>query len=524
MIDDSVIGRGFTLNVCTAGIRDCENTLVYPTNVQGQGVHNAGRVICGFNWDTRQALEASMGPAAGKAHCANLWHFSRKLLIPTTQPAQVLGYFTIDDNDGDLSNGTPHYDEICEGATNHSTPPPNPGFPCPEILVGVIISHTPLASTTDHQNPYVVSADIVSTSSTIDIAEMFYRIDGGAFTQTDLVLQGGSTYAADIPAQAQDASIEYYIYGHDALGNERTSPATAPATLHQFYVATIIDNLEVNSGWVVGAAGDNALTGIWVRVDPVGTAAQPEDDHTPAPGVLCFVTGNGAVGGGVGDNDVDGGTTTLLSPVFNLSAATQSCIVSYWRWYSNNQGGDPNNDFWVVDISNDGGTTWQSVENVNPPNAQQNIWVRVDVDVLALFGAPNQVKLRFKASDLATGSVVEAAVDDLVALTTGASAGVEGPVASAPVRFSVGPSQPNPFNPSTTLTYTLPAATEVKVTVFDATGRAVRELTRGPEIAGVHAIAWDGRDGNGAAVSSGVYHIRVEAAGQAGTRKIVLLK
>jgi flagellar hook assembly protein FlgD len=120
--------------------------------------------------------------------------------------------------------------------------------------------------------------------------------------------------------------------------------------------------------------------------------------------------------------------------------------------------------------------------------------------------------------------VVEAAVDDLVALTTGASAGVEGPVASAPVRFSVGPSQPNPFNPSTTLTYTLPAATEVKVTVFDATGRAVRELTRGPEIAGVHAIAWDGRDGNGAAVSSGVYHIRVEAAGQAGTRKIVLLK
>ena len=286
----------------------------------------------------------------------------------------------------------------------------------------------------------------------------------------------------------------------------------------------MIDDLEANSGWVVGAPGDNATTGVWVRVDPNGTAAQPEDDHTPAPGVMCFVTGQGAVGGGVGDNDVDNGTTTLLSPVFNLSAATQSCVLSYWRWYSNNQGGAPNTDFWVVDISNDGGTTWQSVENVNPPNAQQNTWVRVDVNVIALFGAPNQVKLRFIASDLATGSVVEAAVDDLVVLATSGTTGVEGPVSAAPVKFTVGPSQPNPFNPSTTLTYTLPARTEVSVTVYDAAGRVVRELSRKVETAGEHAISWDGRDSAGSTVSSGVYHIRVEAAGQAGTQKIVLLK
>ena len=102
--------------------------------------------------------------------------------------------------------------------------------------------------------------------------------------------------------------------------------------------------------------------------------------------------------------------------------------------------------------------------------------------------------------------------------------GVDTPGTSAQVLFSVGPSQPNPFNPSTTLTYTLPVRTEVSVTVYDATGRVVCELSRRVETAGEHMVSWDGRDDAGAHVSSGVYHIRVEADGQAGTQKIVLIK
>ncbi|MCZ6542668.1 MAG: hypothetical protein O6768_03295, partial [Planctomycetota bacterium] len=66
------------------------------------------------------------------------------------------------------------------------------------------------------------------------------------------------------------------------------------------------DDLEADTGWVVGAPGDNAVTGIWNRMNPEGTAAQPEDDHTPAPGTICWVT-DGFAGGGLGANDVDGG-------------------------------------------------------------------------------------------------------------------------------------------------------------------------------------------------------------------------
>ena len=57
-----------------------------------------------------------------------------------------------------------------------------------------------------------------------------------------------------------------------------------------------------------------------------------------------------------------------------------------------------------------------------------------------------------------------------------------------------------------------------------ATGRAVRHLYAGVQPSGEHAVTWDGRDDAGAALSSGVYHVRVAADGQSGTQKIVLLK
>ncbi len=515
MIDDSVIGRGFYLNDCTRGIRDCENTLRYPGDVVGQPIHSAGRVICGFNWDSRQALELTMGQAAAKEHCAMLWHFSRKLFRPSTQPDQVYAYFLVDDDDGDINNGTPHHAELCEGATNH-------GFSCPEILI-MTVQHTPPHSTTDHQNDYTVTATVQAYEGEVELVRLYYRIDGGAFTQVDMTNAGPDLYTADIPAQANDALVEYYIYSRNINGFERTSPPDAPATLHRFYVATRVDELEVDSGWTAGVPGDDATTGIWVRVDPNGTPAQPEDDYTPPPGVMCFVTGQGSVGGAIGENDVDGGTTTLLSPVYDLSQYTQMCKIGYERWYSNNLGNAPNADNWVVDISNDGGATWTNVENTNPPNELQNIWVPILVDVVALFGTPNQVQLRFKASDLGTGSIVESAVDDLVILTLQGSAAVENP-AAAPARFAVGPNQPNPFNPQTTITYSLPTRSEVTVTVFDVSGRQVRTLLHGMQEAGVKTVTWNGLDDAGQAVSSGVYYYRVEAGVEVATRKMVLVK
>jgi len=71
------------------------------------------------------------------------------------------------------------------------------------------------------------------------------------------------------------------------------------------------------------------------------------------------------------------------------------------------------------------------------------------------------------------------------------------------------PASPNPFNPSTTLNFELDRAGGVELEVFDVAGRRVRTLARGGFPAGTHAVAWDGCDGEGSALPSGVYLVRL---------------
>ena len=83
---------------------------------------------------------------------------------------------------------------------------------------------------------------------------------------------------------------------------------------------------------------------------------------------------------------------------------------------------------------------------------------------------------------------------------------------------------PNPFNPATTLAFTLPMAGEVELRVYDQAGREIRTLLRGFRPAGVVRTAWDGRDDRGRAVPSGTYLARLTTATGDGTVKLVLIR
>ncbi len=85
-------------------------------------------------------------------------------------------------------------------------------------------------------------------------------------------------------------------------------------------------------------------------------------------------------------------------------------------------------------------------------------------------------------------------------------------------------SHPNPFNPTTTLSYSIPQSGMVHLVVYDAAGRRVKTLEDGFRNAGPQQAVWDGRDDAGRVVSSGVYFARLTASGEVRTRKMVLLK
>ena len=96
---------------------------------------------------------------------------------------------------------------------------------------------------------------------------------------------------------------------------------------------------------------------------------------------------------------------------------------------------------------------------------------------------------------------------------------------SAPGALRITGNYPNPFNPCTTIEFTLPRAEAVRLAVYDVAGRLVRELeTGGVREAGRHEVVWDGRDGRGRALASGVYQARLSAGSVVTTRRMLMLK
>ena len=93
-----------------------------------------------------------------------------------------------------------------------------------------------------------------------------------------------------------------------------------------------------------------------------------------------------------------------------------------------------------------------------------------------------------------------------------------------PTTFMLHPNYPNPFNPATTLRFEMQRTADVSLHIYDLLGRVVHTLAEGPRVAGVHEVAWNGRDASGAVVPSGLYLARMEMAGQVQTRSLLLIK
>ncbi len=97
---------------------------------------------------------------------------------------------------------------------------------------------------------------------------------------------------------------------------------------------------------------------------------------------------------------------------------------------------------------------------------------------------------------------------------------------SMPSRLALLGNTPNPFNPSTTIRFAVPAGPNrpYNLRVYDVRGALVRELASGQIGGGTHEARWDGRDRNGSPVSSGIYLYRLEVGAEKLTGKMALVK
>lgn len=93
-----------------------------------------------------------------------------------------------------------------------------------------------------------------------------------------------------------------------------------------------------------------------------------------------------------------------------------------------------------------------------------------------------------------------------------------------PTAIALTGNYPNPFNPSTTIGFSVPDAGYTELTIYNAAGQKVRELVSGHLTPGRHSAVWDGRDNHGNHVSSGVYISRLRRGDSAVSRRMMLVK
>ncbi len=204
---------------------------------------------------------------------------------------------------------------------------------------------------------------------------------------------------------APNQDYHYIVQAVDSTGLADGNVLERPVT------ATVLPEVLSLEDFEGGAAGwsrtglNDAVSGLWELGDPAGTAAQPD---SCASGVSCWVTG--LAGPGLGDNDIDTGTTTLLSGPFSLLGMAEPA-VRYMRYYSNDTGSTPGTDTWTVEISSDDGGNWTVLEQTMQSDSGL-VHTQVELPLPGGMTATDTMRLQFTAADLADGSLVEAELDD----------------------------------------------------------------------------------------------------------------
>jgi hypothetical protein len=172
------------------------------------------------------------------------------------------------------------------------------------------------------------------------------------------------------------------------------------------------DDLEVSRGWTVNADGtDTADRGAWERGDPepTATAAGAKQLGTVSSGRSAFVTGL-AAGSTVGANDLDGGATSVTSPVIDLPPAAGQRLQ--FRWSFAHDRSATARDRFVVEVEDVAAATRTPVLMVvGGPRERNASWALASIDLTAWAG--RSIRLRFTAVDAGLNGIVEAAFDDV---------------------------------------------------------------------------------------------------------------
>ncbi len=386
--DDPITGRGFfgPGNDLRSGIND----RMYPCS---GGSHYCGQVLSGCVWELREELVITE-PSDYREMVADLALNSVLLHSGGINPGITIDFLVLDDDDGDILNGTPHYDEIDTGFSRHNMAAPSIkylDFDYPEGKPDLI---SPQGDTTM----------LVQVSGNLGEPEadtgLLHIDDGTGWIEVPMNYLGSHLYEAVFPSVMCPSEIQFYVSAGAQNGGRTRDPAAAPFESFHALGATgfdtlLADDFETDQGWTIESF--NLSDGEWERGVPAGdgTRGDPLEDYDGSGS--CYLTGNRK-----GESDVDGGPTRVVSPMFSLAGGDG--LISFAHWFTNDQN---DRDVLTVELSNDGGNIWRRVFQI----ARHDDWEHVRFLVSDYIEPSSVMMIRFVTSDNGNDSNTEAAVD-----------------------------------------------------------------------------------------------------------------
>ena len=358
--DDPGLGRGFFVDAPDGPLREMDpagKEWRWPEDVTGE-VHQDGLIIAGALWDLRELLRAKLGDAEGIALTDRIWFESirRASDIPTMYPEALL----VDDDDGDLANGTPNECEINRAFYAHGLlTAANAGT---SVKLGAATpAGTPVALAVGGMPKACVDLKPVA-------ATLRWRSPGAALFEEVAMLAGVDEFTALLPGQPDNTVVEYQVVSELADASELAFPINPADPWYQLYTGPVT---ELYCTGFEGAAGVDGweLGTKWAQGAPTGQAGDPD----------AAFAGADVLGINLGGPYSPSSFTKVTGPVIDTRGFS-TVRLQYRRWL-----GVEDSHFDKATIRINGLPAWRNFDSKQGDNSgthhQDREWRFHDIDI-----------------------------------------------------------------------------------------------------------------------------------------------
>jgi hypothetical protein len=407
-----------------------------------------------------------------------------------------------------------------------------------------------------------VLADVTDPNNNVTSVRVYYKLEAAAlYDSVAATLTTGSTYQATLPGQIDQSRVVYYIGARDATGNFIRYPNGAPTTSTRDYRVGIQTIASIQSSTVADSCLTSTFKGKAVNV--VGVVTHKKFEYSdnffyvqsgvgPYSGIKIFGSdstfvpelGDSVRASGYIDEFNCQTEVVLFSDCASILGHNRKVRARQLTQVSDIQ--QEQNESMLVTVqgpitvatANDStnlGKEFKIGSGTNiayvgddtffPDGIGYTIVPQPGMILDAITGIVGYRRTNTTPAPRANPEIVlrlEPRRDNDVDrdFTDTGDDGVD--VVKA---FGLRQNSPNPFNPLTTISFSLPQAGHAELSIFDASGRLVRHLlSRNYDHAANERVIWDGRDDLGKVVSSGLYFYKLDSGSYSATRKMLLLK